>query len=142
MVAQTRPPSISQMSRVELQALGKRLREARDRSVPRERKTVWHDRYRSIANLERHLHANGTRIIKFFLHLSKDEQRKRFLARNVAISGGTFRSARSPAGAPPVISPAPLNLPALGGEELQPRGRGGAPHAHVWRKTSGSAKIF
>jgi hypothetical protein len=32
MVAQTRPPSISQMSRVELQALGKRLREARDRS--------------------------------------------------------------------------------------------------------------
>ena len=44
-------------------------------------KTVWHDRYRSIANLERHLHANGTRIIKFFLHLSKEEQRKRFLAR-------------------------------------------------------------
>jgi polyphosphate kinase 2 (PPK2 family) len=28
-----------------------------------------------------HLHANGTRIIKFFLHLSKEEQRKRFLAR-------------------------------------------------------------
>jgi PPK2 family polyphosphate:nucleotide phosphotransferase len=42
---------------------------------------VWHDRYRSIIDLERHLHANGTRIIKFFLHLSKDEQRKRFLAR-------------------------------------------------------------
>jgi polyphosphate kinase 2 (PPK2 family) len=40
-----------------------------------------HDRYRSISNLERHLHANGTRIIKFFLHLSKEEQRKRFLAR-------------------------------------------------------------
>ena len=44
-------------------------------------KTVWHDRYRSIANLERHLHSNGTRIVKFFLHISKEEQRKRFLAR-------------------------------------------------------------
>ncbi len=41
----------------------------------------WRARYRSITNLERHLHANGTRIVKFFLHLSKDEQRKRFLAR-------------------------------------------------------------
>jgi PPK2 family polyphosphate:nucleotide phosphotransferase len=49
--------------------------------VPRHRKTVWHDRYRSILNLEGHLQANGTRIIKFFLHLSKEEQRKRFLAR-------------------------------------------------------------
>ncbi len=44
-------------------------------------KTVWHDRYRSIVNLERHLSRNGTRIIKFFLHLSKEEQRKRFLER-------------------------------------------------------------
>ncbi len=44
-------------------------------------KTVWHDRYRSIANLEKHLRTNGTRIIKFFLHLSEEEQRKRFLAR-------------------------------------------------------------
>ena len=44
-------------------------------------KAVWQDRYRSIVDLERHLHANGTRIVKFFLHLSKDEQRKRFLAR-------------------------------------------------------------
>ncbi|MEO6382571.1 MAG: ADP-polyphosphate phosphotransferase [Nitrobacter sp.] len=42
---------------------------------------VWHDRYRSIVDLERHLHANGTRIVKFYLHMSKDEQRKRFLAR-------------------------------------------------------------
>jgi PPK2 family polyphosphate:nucleotide phosphotransferase len=42
---------------------------------------VWHDRYRSIANLEWHLSGNGTRIIKFFLHLSKGEQRKRFLER-------------------------------------------------------------
>ncbi len=44
-------------------------------------KAVWHERYRSIVNLEKHLHANGTRIIKFFLHLSKEEQRRRFLAR-------------------------------------------------------------
>ena len=44
-------------------------------------KTVWHDRYRSIVNLESHLYRNGTRIIKFFLHLSKEEQRKRFLER-------------------------------------------------------------
>jgi PPK2 family polyphosphate:nucleotide phosphotransferase len=44
-------------------------------------KKVWHDRYRSISNLERHLFGNGTRIIKFFLHLSKGEQRKRFLER-------------------------------------------------------------
>ncbi|MGH8337266.1 MAG: ADP-polyphosphate phosphotransferase [Gammaproteobacteria bacterium] len=43
-------------------------------------KGVWRDRYRSIMNLEQHLHANGTRIIKFFLHLSKDEQRQRLLA--------------------------------------------------------------
>ena len=44
-------------------------------------KAVWHGRYRSIVDLERHLHANGTRIVKFFLHLSKDEQRKRFIDR-------------------------------------------------------------
>ena len=43
--------------------------------------TVWPRRYRSIVNLEDHLHANGTRILKFFLHLSKEEQRKRFLER-------------------------------------------------------------
>ena len=44
-------------------------------------KAVRHERYRSIVDLERHLHANGTRIVKFFLHLSKDEPRKRFLER-------------------------------------------------------------
>ena len=49
--------------------------------APHDGKAIWHDRYRSITNLEKHLHANGTRIIKFFLHLSKEEQRKRFLAR-------------------------------------------------------------
>ncbi len=43
--------------------------------------TIWKNRYRSIVELERHLHRNGTRIVKFFLHLSKDEQRKRFLDR-------------------------------------------------------------
>ena len=42
---------------------------------------IWEERYRSIVNLEKHLYRNETRIIKFFLHLSKDEQRKRFLAR-------------------------------------------------------------
>ncbi|PPQ36094.1 ADP-polyphosphate phosphotransferase [Rhodopila globiformis] len=44
-------------------------------------KALWQRRYQSINDLERHLHFNGTRIVKFFLHVSKDEQRKRFLAR-------------------------------------------------------------
>jgi PPK2 family polyphosphate:nucleotide phosphotransferase len=44
-------------------------------------KTVWQERYRSIVDQESHLYRNGTRIIKFFLHLSEDEQRKRFLDR-------------------------------------------------------------
>ena len=43
--------------------------------------SVWHARYRSIVDLERHLHVNGTRIVKVFLHVSKEEQRKRLLAR-------------------------------------------------------------
>jgi PPK2 family polyphosphate:nucleotide phosphotransferase len=43
--------------------------------------SVWHSRFRSIVDLERHLHASGTRIVKIFLHLSKEEQRKRLLAR-------------------------------------------------------------
>ena len=47
----------------------------------RDKKTLWEERYRSIVDLEEHLHRNGTRIIKVFLHLSKDEQRKRFLER-------------------------------------------------------------
>jgi len=46
-----------------------------------DKKTIWHERYRSIVGLERHLYHSGTRIIKFFLHLSKEEQRKRFLDR-------------------------------------------------------------
>ena len=44
-------------------------------------KTVWEERYRSIVDLEKHLDRNGTRIIKFYLHLSQDEQRRRFLER-------------------------------------------------------------
>jgi len=44
-------------------------------------KTIWQERYRSIVDAEDHLHRNGTRIIKFFLHLSKEEQRKRFIER-------------------------------------------------------------
>jgi PPK2 family polyphosphate:nucleotide phosphotransferase len=46
-----------------------------------DKSTIWRDRYRSIVDLERHLDRNGTRIIKFFLHLSKEEQRKRFIGR-------------------------------------------------------------
>jgi PPK2 family polyphosphate:nucleotide phosphotransferase len=48
---------------------------------PLDEKTVWQSRYRSIMELEKHLHRNGTRIVKFYLHLSKEEQRKRFLQR-------------------------------------------------------------
>ena len=44
-------------------------------------KSIWAQRYESIIDLERHLDRNATRIVKFFLHLSKEEQRKRFLAR-------------------------------------------------------------
>jgi len=48
---------------------------------PASDESAWHSRFRSIVDLERHLHANGTRIVKVFLHLSKEEQRKRLLAR-------------------------------------------------------------
>jgi PPK2 family polyphosphate:nucleotide phosphotransferase len=44
-------------------------------------KLVWYQRHRSIVDLERHLYTNGTRIVKFYLHLSKEEQRRRFLQR-------------------------------------------------------------
>ncbi|MBA4147090.1 MAG: polyphosphate kinase 2 family protein [Verrucomicrobia bacterium] len=44
-------------------------------------RTIWQERFRDIANMEDYLHRNGTRIIKFFLHISKEEQRQRFLAR-------------------------------------------------------------
>jgi PPK2 family polyphosphate:nucleotide phosphotransferase len=45
------------------------------------KRSVWKERYRSIVDLEKHLHRNGTLVLKFFLHLSKEEQRKRFLKR-------------------------------------------------------------
>ncbi len=48
---------------------------------PHHDRKLWHDRYRSIIDLERHLHANGTVVVKIFLHLSKEEQRQRFLDR-------------------------------------------------------------
>jgi PPK2 family polyphosphate:nucleotide phosphotransferase len=44
-------------------------------------KNIWEDRYTSIADFEKHLYRNGTRTIKIFLHLSREEQRRRFLAR-------------------------------------------------------------
>lgn len=44
-------------------------------------KSFWEARYESINNFERHLTRNGTVILKFFLYISKDEQRKRFLDR-------------------------------------------------------------
>ncbi len=47
----------------------------------RNEKDIWEQRYRSIGDSERHLYRNGTRIVKIFLHLSQEEQRKRFLAR-------------------------------------------------------------
>ncbi len=53
----------------------------RGENLPSNGAHVWDHRFRSIKGLERHLQTNGTRIVKFFLHLSKEEQRKRFLAR-------------------------------------------------------------
>ena len=56
----------------------------RGQAMPRELVkggNFWEKRYRSINDLEKHLHRNGTRVVKIFLHLSKEEQRKRFLAR-------------------------------------------------------------
>ena len=53
-------------------------------SIPQELvedKNFWDKRYRSINDLEKHLYRNGTRVLKFFLHLSKEEQRRRFLRR-------------------------------------------------------------
>jgi PPK2 family polyphosphate:nucleotide phosphotransferase len=56
----------------------------RSQGIPeelRDDKSIWEERYRSIAGMERHLYRNGTRTVKIFLHLSRDEQRKRFLER-------------------------------------------------------------
>ena len=56
----------------------------RGQGIPPElldRNSIWDGRYRSIVEFEKHLHRNGTRVIKFYLHLSREEQRKRFLER-------------------------------------------------------------
>jgi PPK2 family polyphosphate:nucleotide phosphotransferase len=42
---------------------------------------IWQKRFRQICSFEQHLAENGTRIVKFFLNVSKDEQRRRFLSR-------------------------------------------------------------
>lgn len=47
----------------------------------RNKRRFWDDRFRSIVNMEDHLYRNGTRLLKFFLHISKGEQRKRLLER-------------------------------------------------------------
>jgi len=44
-------------------------------------KDFWDNRYRSIVNFEDHLHRNKTKIVKFYLHLSQEEQKKRLIAR-------------------------------------------------------------
>jgi PPK2 family polyphosphate:nucleotide phosphotransferase len=55
----------------------------RSQKIPPEliNKEVWNNRYREINDFEKYLYENGTVIIKFFLHVSKDEQKKRFLKR-------------------------------------------------------------
>jgi len=56
----------------------------RDEGLPRvlmDKDAIWEGRYRSIVEFEKHMHRSGTKVIKFYLHLSKEEQRKRFLRR-------------------------------------------------------------
>src|SRR5438270_805515 len=56
-------------------------------------KDIWDERFKSIRHFERHLARNGVLILKFFLHVSKEEQRKRFLARDPAPPLETLASA-------------------------------------------------
>lgn len=49
--------------------------------LPKDENAIWTNRYESITELEKHLTRNGTIVIKFFLHLSEEEQRKRFIER-------------------------------------------------------------
>ena len=49
--------------------------------LPRVPKDIWQERFKSIREFERHLARNGVLILKFFLHISREEQRERFLAR-------------------------------------------------------------
>ena len=56
----------------------------RSQGIPeklRDKKGIWEQRFQSIVDMEKHLHRNGTETIKIFLHLSYEEQQKRFLAR-------------------------------------------------------------
>jgi PPK2 family polyphosphate:nucleotide phosphotransferase len=48
---------------------------------PKSLRQLWQDRFEDINHFERHLFRNGTLILKFFLHISKEEQRTRFLDR-------------------------------------------------------------
>jgi polyphosphate kinase 2 (PPK2 family) len=45
------------------------------------KKTIWQERYRDIREFERHLADNGTLVLKFFLNVSRQEQKKRFMER-------------------------------------------------------------
>ena len=55
----------------------------KDQRIPPEaiNKDIWNTRYREINDFEKYLFENGTVILKFFLHVSKEEQKKRFLKR-------------------------------------------------------------
>jgi PPK2 family polyphosphate:nucleotide phosphotransferase len=55
----------------------------RSQKLPEElvTKDIWEDRFKDIRNFEKYLHRNGTIVIKIFLNVSKDEQRKRFIER-------------------------------------------------------------
>ncbi len=44
-------------------------------------KTIWNERYESICDLEKHLARNGTVVVKFWLNVSKQEQKNRFISR-------------------------------------------------------------
>jgi PPK2 family polyphosphate:nucleotide phosphotransferase len=50
-------------------------------SAKKPAKALWQERYADINTFERHLHRSGTRIVKIFLHVSKEEQKRRFLDR-------------------------------------------------------------
>lgn len=73
------------------------LQKLPDRPRP---KDLWRERYDSIRDVERHLARNGTQILKFWLHVSKDEQKRRLLARiddptaNWKFSGADIRERR------------------------------------------------
>jgi PPK2 family polyphosphate:nucleotide phosphotransferase len=55
----------------------------RSQKLPEElvTKDIWEERYKDIRNFEKYMHRNGTIVIKIFLNVSKDEQRKRFIER-------------------------------------------------------------